>query len=411
MRLEIAKALQREGVFVIPVLLGGARMPEATDLPNELESLARRNALELSDKRWDYDIDQLVESLVMTAGLTPVAKPSSPAGTRTRTMRLFATLGVILAVLIATLGYFIHVRTSPKNAFEVFSIDNPANSQEIPLGENQTRIVEGTLRVADGLRAESGTPNIEVEVFRLPEGDPVVPQPGKIRFSTEQGHWRFETARFSGEGRYEVLATVSLEGRTDFQKVIVKCIPKETAFQQAIEKDREIRGASALAIVQLNTNQLSELKRKLNKLQSEFFVLLRAGDLDGAEANVTRTLDLLDPVLPSHPNDWYLQNVRAYTFKNYALVMRKRGNVKESHRALAEAERMFEAIREQKPDDAGAWNGLGSVAMLKGDPERAMVYIDRALELNPNYKEAKHDRALAKKILKQKEKDSANRRP
>jgi tetratricopeptide (TPR) repeat protein len=239
----------------------------------------------------------------------------------------------------------------------------------------------------------------------------VVPQRGKLRYSTEQGRWQFETARFSGEGQYEVLATVSLGGRTDFQKVMVKCIPKEIAYQQAIDKDRKIRGASTLLTVPRDPGQLLELKGKLNMLQQEFFVLLKAGDLDGAEANVARTLDLLDSVLPSHPNDWDLQNVRAYTFKNYAYVMRRRGNEKEAHRALVEAERMFENIREQKPDDAGAWNGLGSVAILMGEPERAMVYIDRALELNPNYNEAKRDRKIAEKMLQQKDKNSTKRRP
>jgi len=72
---------------------------------------------------------------------------------------------------------------------------------------------------------------------------------------------------------------------------------------------------------------------------------------------------------------------------------------------------MFEIIREQKPDDPGAWNGLGSVALLQGDPARALTYIDRALEILPDYPEAKHDRAIAVQMLKQKEGNGANRRP
>ena len=91
--------------------------------------------------------------------------------------------------------------------------------------------------------------------------------------------------------------------------------------------------------------------------------------------------------------------------------MRNRGNVKEFQRALAEAEKMFEIIREQKPDDPGAWNGLGSVAILKGDPESAIMYIDRALELNPNYEAARHDREIAVRMLEHKKKSQANRKP
>ena len=408
-RLELAKALQREGVLVIPVLLGGASMPEAGDLPDELEPLARRNALELSDKRWNYDLERLAETLEKTAGLKPVAKPDSTRGTPPRATRLFAVLGVVGVVSVAVLGYFWLDQPDRTNIFEVFSIDRPANDEELPLGKSQTWMLEGKLRVVKGLSGSGGTPTIDVEVFRLPDRQSVS-QSGKVRISTERSLWRFESARFSGEGTYEVLATVSLGGRSDWRSVIIKCIQKETAFQRAIEKDRAIRGVTTLGAVTLNSEQLADLKRELHGLQSEFFQLF-PDDLEGAEANVTRTLDLLDPVLPAHPNDQYLQNVRAYTFKNYAMVMRNRGREKEFDRAVREAERMFETIREQNPDDPGAWNGLGSVALLQGDPGRALVYIDRALELKPDYQAAKHDRAIAVRMLKQREGIGANRTP
>lgn len=62
-QLEVAESLKRSGLRVIPVLLGGARVPEATDLPKALRPLSRRNAHEISDKRWDYDVTQLVAAL------------------------------------------------------------------------------------------------------------------------------------------------------------------------------------------------------------------------------------------------------------------------------------------------------------------------------------------------------------
>src|SRR5918994_450607 len=66
-RLEIAAALQRN-IRVVPVLVGGAVMPKAEDLPQGLESLARRQAHELSDPRWDFDVGQLVETLESPLG-------------------------------------------------------------------------------------------------------------------------------------------------------------------------------------------------------------------------------------------------------------------------------------------------------------------------------------------------------
>jgi formylglycine-generating enzyme required for sulfatase activity len=61
-RLEIVAALAR-GIHVIPVLMQGARMPRLHDLPDDLLPLSRRNAHELSDLRWNYDVDHLIGAL------------------------------------------------------------------------------------------------------------------------------------------------------------------------------------------------------------------------------------------------------------------------------------------------------------------------------------------------------------
>ena len=58
-RREIAQALGRPDVAVVPVLVEGARMPSADELPAEISSLAKINAFELSNKRWAYDTGQL----------------------------------------------------------------------------------------------------------------------------------------------------------------------------------------------------------------------------------------------------------------------------------------------------------------------------------------------------------------
>jgi len=61
-RLEIGGALKRD-VRVVPVLVDNADLPTHDDLPDELKPLARRNAMELRDSRWDADIDELVRSM------------------------------------------------------------------------------------------------------------------------------------------------------------------------------------------------------------------------------------------------------------------------------------------------------------------------------------------------------------
>lgn len=61
-RLEIAAALKRD-IPVVPVLVRGARMPRAEDLPDDCQDLSYRNGVELTHARWDSDLQLLVRSL------------------------------------------------------------------------------------------------------------------------------------------------------------------------------------------------------------------------------------------------------------------------------------------------------------------------------------------------------------
>ncbi|HEY8186292.1 MAG TPA: SUMF1/EgtB/PvdO family nonheme iron enzyme [Pyrinomonadaceae bacterium] len=61
-RLEIGTALSRD-IRVIPVLVQRARMPNPQEVPDDLVKLTRRNAVELSDLRWQNDVDQLIHVL------------------------------------------------------------------------------------------------------------------------------------------------------------------------------------------------------------------------------------------------------------------------------------------------------------------------------------------------------------
>jgi TIR domain-containing protein len=74
-RLEVETGLGRPEVTPIPVLVSGARMPRREDLPEEIRGIARRNAIELSDGRWSYDVGRLVATL---EEILPTAAPAQP---------------------------------------------------------------------------------------------------------------------------------------------------------------------------------------------------------------------------------------------------------------------------------------------------------------------------------------------
>lgn len=77
-RREVAAALERD-ILVIPVLVCGAQIPTAADLPADLAGLASRNAFVMSDDDWEHDLDQLVQVLRQQLDLpTPAPLPDSP---------------------------------------------------------------------------------------------------------------------------------------------------------------------------------------------------------------------------------------------------------------------------------------------------------------------------------------------
>ena len=60
--IEITTALARN-IRVIPVLVDGARMPKAGELPDPLKALARRHAVELGQLHFGRDVEALVETV------------------------------------------------------------------------------------------------------------------------------------------------------------------------------------------------------------------------------------------------------------------------------------------------------------------------------------------------------------
>jgi len=89
-RMEVAAAL-RVRRPVLPVLLEGGKMPSASALPPDLDGLARLQALELSDTRWEYDVERLASAIRGFTGRVH----------RTRRRAMLGLVGGIAAVLVA----------------------------------------------------------------------------------------------------------------------------------------------------------------------------------------------------------------------------------------------------------------------------------------------------------------------
>jgi hypothetical protein len=75
-RLEVSTALDL-GRREIPVLVGGAVMPDAQLLPAPLTALSRRNAIDISDRRFNKDAQELIDTLKGLLSRAAKVAPSS----------------------------------------------------------------------------------------------------------------------------------------------------------------------------------------------------------------------------------------------------------------------------------------------------------------------------------------------
>ena len=312
-----------------------------------------------------------------------------------------------VTIAVVSVSYLISKqRGAQAETFEHFTIDNPADNAVIPLGETGSWMVAGKFPV---IPADQNVKHeVLVEVLRLP-GRERVTQDGSARISTALGAWRFESAKFAGAGSYEIVATAALGNASDFRSVDVSCTDKATAYRESIISDRQRRGAPPIAWPKAESVSLARIEAQLGALQNQFYQqYLVNNDLTQSLETVNVALNVVEPLLPTFPNDYNLQTFRAYMLKNYFMIMRDMGRQADANWSLEEAAKMFGALYEQNPNDANVWNGLGSVALLRGSPQMALQYIDQALFLQPGYPEALHDRELALAALKAQEKSTAH---
>lgn len=308
---------------------------------------------------------------------------------------------IFLILATAALAGIFYLQAKDKGHFaqswEAFSVENPKANADIPLGGTQSWMLEGTFPLFEKEELRK-TARLQVQVYKFPDRDEVA-QSGMSRLATAEGRWSFESAKFSGNGSYEIVVTAFAGNDSTFRRLQVNCIDKAAALSAAIQADRAKRGATRLETARPAPESPELAYAQLSDKQTAFFAQY-PGNLDAAQKTVFEAFDILDRVLPARPDDHWLQAMRAYMFKNYAMVMRDKGNTAEFNRALDESQKMFELIRQQDAKDASAWNGLGSVEALRGNYRTALFYIDRALELKPDYAEALHDRKEVERMMR-----------
>jgi hypothetical protein len=102
-RIEIATAL-KHNIRVIPVLVQGASMPSADEVPEDLAPLTRRNAFELHDTSWRDDFRRLIIVIERVIKGTSAATPDDPEVKRpSKKLLWWAAGGILMLAAIASL--------------------------------------------------------------------------------------------------------------------------------------------------------------------------------------------------------------------------------------------------------------------------------------------------------------------
>lgn len=125
---ELAAALQH-GKRLIPVLVGGATMPDAKALPAAIGPLARRHAHALDDNRFQFDLDALIRSVERRPSLLSQFVQLMNAE-RLRRWRRYSAAGV--ALLMLCLAWV--------QLFDALGIDSRIESYTMALGDMVTSV-------------------------------------------------------------------------------------------------------------------------------------------------------------------------------------------------------------------------------------------------------------------------------
>ena len=181
-RLETGIALKRD-IRVLPVLLEGAKMPTADNLPDDLTGLSRRQAIEISHKQWEASSRNLIETLdkIFHPDSLPktarrMSKQALGSGFRLNSIWFLAGL---ITVLLA--GVWFVVRTLPEStqtaapvvpsALESVPSPPPASTagrlEAQPLRIDFGTVSVGTTRVASVVLSNSGEANADIPPFLL----------------------------------------------------------------------------------------------------------------------------------------------------------------------------------------------------------------------------------------------------
>jgi tetratricopeptide (TPR) repeat protein len=334
--IEIAAALARD-IRVIPVLVDGARIPTASELPDPLKPLVRRQAIEVRQPHFGRDAEALVERVREALG-------DKPGLARWR-VRLAIGAAVVAALLLVGIGGY---------AF---------------LG----RIVEQGVQRAE-LKLEEARKAAEAEVNR---------QTMEVAAKAEQERQakaaQAEQKRKADEAEQQRLAAIKAEQDRQAKAA-------QEAEQKRKADEAEQQRQAALADRQAKAAQDAEAKRQADAAEQQRLAAVKAEQDRQAKAAAAQNAYNSGLTYANKGN--YDQAIAAYNESirlnpNYPAAFGYRGiayqNKGDYDRAIAD----FNQAIQLNPNDVAGFGNRGIAYARKGDYDQAIADYNEAIRLDP----------------------------
>ena len=181
-RMEVSAALSDRRIRVIPVLVRDATMPSDKELPEGLKELVWRNAIELSDSRFQHDVNKLIRVIERIPAKKPskISRPTLKAVPRISWKTILLASFTTLVVFVFLVWAFSRVDTGATTV---------TTTKATPMNTNV--VASATVTQFIPVQVDESPVPIPTEPLILPTDTPL-PLPTKVTF----GNWLIVIGQF-----------------------------------------------------------------------------------------------------------------------------------------------------------------------------------------------------------------------
>jgi tetratricopeptide (TPR) repeat protein len=365
---EIVAALAHN-IPVIPVLVDGARMPQVSELPDFLEPLARRQAVEMRRLYFDRDVEALIER---------VREAFGHARWRARTLADAAVAGVLILIGTGTYIFVQHnlgqgVQQADLKWEEKRTAAEAEANRKAEEAEKQRLATEQERQARAAAAAEAR----EAEIQRL-----AAEQERQARAVAEaEANRKAEEAekqRLAMEEERQATATAEAEAKRGSEQAEQQPVAALGAEEEKRKRaDAETRARYTASISQGNTDSnageydkaITDYNEAIRLDPNSILAFIGGGDAYTNKGDYDRALADYNEAIRLDPKSALALSDRGVAYANKG----------DYDKALADHN---EAIRLDSKS-AHAFRNRGVVYAYKGDNDRAIADFNEAIRLDP----------------------------